>query len=308
MTKNNLDLLACPNCKQQLIQIEKCDSCNLEFDNDKGTPILAGKNINRTVKFNFSSSQSYFPDDQLEKILKDPSIDLSNKLLPYHMDIAHAHIINQLKKGSRVLEIGCGGGQNRVFFESMGFDYIGIDISKTRVFEWLREFGGPDYICDTHFLPFLDQKFDLVYCAAVFEHFASPYLAAQEVYRTLKPGGYFLGNSAFLEPWHDNSYFHMTPLGAIELLHQANFQIENIWPGRGYSGYFAIAAMGNHFTKALRWLGKFMYLSFRLEHKIKGMIRKKKNPEFADILNRAKVSGSTDWIARRPKIEKSIEH
>ena len=73
------------------------------------------------------------------------------------MDLAHLHVINRLKKGGRVLEIGCGVGQNRQFFNEIGFDYVGIDISKSRVFDWLREFGGPDYLCDAHFLPFLDQ-------------------------------------------------------------------------------------------------------------------------------------------------------
>jgi SAM-dependent methyltransferase len=299
MIKHN-DLLACPNCKQALTQIEKCTSCDLTFKNDEGTPVLLGENINRQVVFNFSSNRSYMPDDEIEKILKDPELAEPNGLLPYHMDVAHVHIINQLKKGARVLEIGCGGGQNRKFFEERGFTYIGVDISKTRVFDWLQEFEGPDYLCDTHFLPFQDQKFDLVYCAAVFEHLASPYLAAQEAYRVLKPGGYFLGNGAFLEPWHDNSYFHSSPLGVIELLTQAEFKIQNIWPGKGYSGYVAMAAMGNPVTKALRLLGWFMQFSFRFGFKVKSTLKKHNNPKFADILNRAKTAGAIDWIARRP--------
>ncbi|MCK5890027.1 MAG: methyltransferase domain-containing protein [Methylococcales bacterium] len=299
-TNNDQDILACPSCKNPLPEIEQCDSCGLEFKSDEGTPVLLGENLNRVVQFTFTSDRSYMPDDAIEKILKDPELAESNDLLPYHMDVAHVHIINQLKKGSRILEIGCGGGQNRKFFEGMGFTYIGIDISKTRVFDWLQDFEGPDYLCDTHFLPFQDQKFDLVYCAAVFEHLASPYLAAQEAHRVLKPGGYFLGNVAFLEPWHDNSYFHISPLGVIEMLTQADFKIENVWPGRGYSGYFAMAVMGNQFTNALRWVGKIMHFTFRLGYKIKSMIRKHDNPKFADILNRAKVAGAIDWIAQRP--------
>jgi ubiquinone/menaquinone biosynthesis C-methylase UbiE len=247
----------------------------------------------------FSSDRSSGSNYLLKDVLKDPpSYEFGGKL-PYYMDSAHVHVIRKLKKGSRVLEIGCGGGQNRSFFEGMSLEYVGVDISKTRVQETLQEFGGPDFLCDIHFLPFLNETFDLVYCAAVFEHLASPFLASQEVYRVLKPSCYFLGNGAFLEPWHDNSYFHMTPLGVFEVLNQAGFKIEYLWPGRGYSGYFAMAVMGSRFTKALRPLGQALYFLFRTEYKIKEKVRKSNDSEFLDILNRAKVAGAIDWISCR---------
>jgi ubiquinone/menaquinone biosynthesis C-methylase UbiE len=207
------------------------------------------------------------------------------------------YIIDRLKRGDRVLEIGCGGGQNRAYLQEKGLKYVGVDISRSRVYDWLRKYGGPDYLCDAHFLPFVDQQFDLVYCAAVFEHLACPFQAAQEVFRVLKPGGYFLGNVSFLEPWHDRSYFHMTPLGAIELLTQAEFQIEYVWPGRGYSGYLATLAMGSRGTRLMTVIGRALYGIYRLEHRLKEVIRRK---EGGDILNRAKVAGAIDWIACRP--------
>src|SRR5207248_688266 len=133
--------------------------------------------------------------------------------------------------GARVLEIGCGGGQCRPWFQSHGFEYVGIDVSKTRVFDWLQRYGGPDLLCDSHFLPFKDQSFDVVYSAAVVEHLACPPLAVREMCRVLKPGGFYLGNVSFLEPWHDNSFFHMTPLGVAELLVESGFEVRHIWPG-----------------------------------------------------------------------------
>lgn len=297
---NNLNILACPNCQQPLHNTSKCDLCGLEFDEDGGTPILIGKNISRTISLDFNSSRSVVKEDLLRKILQDPPISSSSQSLPHHMDPAHVNVINVMKSGGSVLEIGCGGGQNRRFFMDMGFDYTGVDISKTRVFDWLQSFGGPDYLCDAHFLPFLSQKFDLVYCAAVFEHLSSPFLAAQEIYRVLKPGGYFLGNVSFLEPWHDDSFFHMTPLGVAELLTHPDFEIQYLWPGRGYSGYKAMAAMGSRLTEAFQWYGSAVYALYRIEQKIKANRRREEHPEFKDILNRAKVAGAIDWIAQRP--------
>jgi ubiquinone/menaquinone biosynthesis C-methylase UbiE len=303
--ESDVNMLSCPCCSNQLVSTGRCDSCGLKFEEEDGTPVLIAPNANRHVKFTFTSNRSYISDDLLQLLLTDPPVTIPGEKLPYHLDPAHVYVINRLPKGNRVLEIGCGGGQNRKFFEDKGWQYVGVDISKVRVFDWLQKSGGPDYLCDAHFLPFLDQQFDVVYCAAVFEHLACPFLAAQEVYRVVKPGGYFLGNVSFLEPWHDKSYFHMTPLGVIELLTQAEFHIENIWPGRGYSGYYAIAAMGSRSTKLLKILGIILYLSYRMEHKLKALLRSKKEQNFKDILNRAKVAGAIDWIAFRPDKQNS---
>lgn len=298
--ESDVNMLFCPSCSNQLISAERCDSCGLKFDKHDGTPVLIASNVHRHVQFMFTSSRSCISDDMLQQFLTDPPIAISGERLPYHLDPAHVHVINRLPKKTRVLEVGCGGGQNRKFFEDKGWQYVGIDISKVRVSDWLQKSGGPDYLCDVHFLPFCDQQFDVVYCAAVFEHLACPFLAAQELYRVLKPGGHFLGNVSFLEPWHDNSYFHMSPLGVIELLTQAEFHIENIWPGRGYSGYSAMAAMGSRSTKLLKIFGMILYSSYRMEHILKKLLRNKKEENSMDILNRAKVAGAIDWIAFRP--------
>jgi hypothetical protein len=62
-----------------------------------------------------------------------------------------------------------------------------------------------------------------------------------------------------------------------------------------------MAAMGGRFTNLLRWLGVILYFFYRVEFKIKGKLRKKSDPDYLDILNRAKVAGAIDWIAYRPE-------
>src|SRR5271169_4126336 len=108
---------------------------------------------------------------------------------PYHLDLAHLDVLEKLPKNSIILEIGCGGGQMRRFLHSMGHRYVGVDLSKTRIDKDLQQFGGPDILCDAHFLPVTAETFDLVYSVNVSEHVACPYLIAQEAARSLKPGG-----------------------------------------------------------------------------------------------------------------------
>lgn len=174
--------------------------------------------------------------------------------------------------------------------KARGIRYIGTDISAVRVNDTLRAHGGPDLLADAHFLPFADEQFDLVYSAAVVEHLACPQLATHEVRRVLKPGGRFAGSVSFLEPWHDDSFYHMSPLGVFELMVQAGLKPEFVWPG--YSGFDALYGMGNKATRALLPLARFSAFAFRLGNRLKGRNR--------TVEDEAKVAGGINWIAVKP--------
>ncbi len=295
-----IESLACPSCLAALGNMQRCENCGTAYPAEDGVPRLIASAASCEVRFDYSSNGSG-ATGLLDRVLKEPPRYTDGDGLPYHLDLAHAERIAKSPAG-RVLEIGCGGGQNRKWIESRGHRYVGSDISKTRVFEWLQEFGGPDLLCDAHFLPFRNEQFDIVYAAATTEHLACPQRVAQEVYRVLKPGGYFLGNVSFLEAWHDHSYFHMSPLGVIELLTRAGFEIEFVWPGRGYSGFRAIPSMAFRGPfRALVPFGRLMHGMYSVQTSLRGWLRKLRGrPVETELLRQATVAGAIDWIARRP--------
>jgi SAM-dependent methyltransferase len=297
-----LELLICPDCQSKLQSFDRCDDCGIAFQAMDGTPALFAQRAKRTVSFQFTPSRSVM-SDEFRKCFTFPSGHRggdTNPDAPHHLDKAHRAIIDRLPANSAILEIGCGGGQMRAFVRQRGHRYIGTDISKSRVHEHLRMHGGPDLLCDSHFLPFQAGSFDAVYSAAVTEHLACPFLVAQEVARVLKPGGYYLGNVSFLEPWHDDSYFHMSPLGAYENLKQAGFELLHIWPGHGYSGYRSIMAMGNKATGRITFVGDLIYLIYRSGNRLRNLAKRRKDWWIDRIEDAAKVAGATDWIARKP--------
>jgi len=59
-----------------------------------------------------------------------------------------------------------------------------------------------DVVADAHYLPFRDESFGFVYASAVFEHLHSPWTAAGEIWRVLKPGGYVVVDCNFVFPFH----------------------------------------------------------------------------------------------------------
>jgi hypothetical protein len=142
----------------------------------------------------------------------------------------------------------------------------------------------------------------VVYAAAVFEHLACPLRAAQEVFRVLKPGGAFLANVSFLEPWHDDSYFHATPLGVIEWLTRSGFEAERVWPGRGWTVFQSVPSMA--------FLGPFRLLrhgaavmngAYRAQRSLRNLRRRLTGgPAHDKARHDAVIAGAINWKARRP--------
>jgi ubiquinone/menaquinone biosynthesis C-methylase UbiE len=137
-------------------------------------------------------------------------------------------------KGEYVLDLGCGRGTSRAALEHAGYQYVSLD------------YGSPNahVLADAHAIPFRDQSFRAILCLAVLEHLQHPYVAAREAFRVLKPGGVMLGTVAFLEPWHESSYYHHSPLGTLNTLTQAGFEVVVVAPKKEWPALQAQSRMG----------------------------------------------------------------
>lgn len=140
------------------------------------------------------------------------------------------YLFDQLLKGTyddckTVLDAGCGGGRNLVYFLQNGYDVYGIDPNPNAV-EAIRSLAKdlapaihPDHfqIATAEQMPFEDEYFDLVISSAVLhfadnkEHFES---MLQSMWRVLKPGGYLfarlasdIGIEELVQPIGNGRYF-----------------------------------------------------------------------------------------------------
>lgn len=291
-----MGILACPDCGAALTG-PVCLTCGRSVVNEGDTPSLF-PNKSRQISFDLTPDQlnpSKIPEDQFLRFPERHGLSGSGV---YHLDLAHVDIINALSPERMFIEIGCGGGQMRNWIKGQGHHYLGTDVSKVRVHDWLQESGGADLLCDAHALPFRDQSADVIYSSAVWEHLAFPHLAAREAARVLKPGGMMLGSMSFLEPWHDSSYFHMTPYGVYQTLSLAGLRPVFIWPECEWSGFKAVLEMGNKATRAVQVLGRVMN-GFYLSPKIAQHVLKHRSwPSNMDLIRpRAIVAGAIKWIA-----------
>jgi len=199
----NIIDLYCPICSfkvgnfsnGQLNSLESCQNCGFEIKNLNGVPCLREtcENLNY---LKFSSSL--------------PSYNSSDLDIPF--------INTALDSGLATLQIG--GGIDLCSAENL---------IKSDAYLYSKDM---DLICDAHCLPFKSESFSFVYALAVFEHLHSPWIAADEIFRVLKPGGRVFVLTAFMQHLHGypNHYFNMTIPGLERIF--SNFDIIETKPSK----------------------------------------------------------------------------
>ncbi|HEU0162941.1 MAG TPA: methyltransferase domain-containing protein [Rhizomicrobium sp.] len=109
--------------------------------------------------------------------------------------------------------------RNKALFDAK-YDYYGVDL----------EPAGPRVLsgnlCTRTFLeshPQFPGSFDIVYSNNVFEHFARPWIAAENLLTLLKTGGLCITIVPFAQRYHESpgDYFRYTPQGVISLFESA---------------------------------------------------------------------------------------
>tara|TARA_B100001287_G_scaffold106040_1_gene89256 strand:+ start:749 stop:1684 length:936 start_codon:yes stop_codon:yes gene_type:complete len=124
------------------------------------------------------------------------NIDFRNAKVQFVHELVKWSGLDKLPKGSRILDVGCGiGGSSRVLAKDYGFNVIGITISPAQV-KRARELTPIELNCsfqvmDALDLKFEDGSFDAVWSVEAGAHMNDKIKFADEMLRTLRPGGYF---------------------------------------------------------------------------------------------------------------------
>jgi len=107
--------------------------------------------------------------------------------------------------GKKLLDLGCGAGENSVYFATKGAHCVAADYSPGMVEVALKlaaangvEIEG--CTANAMALDFPDNTFDLVYASNLLHHIPEPKIALQEMHRVLKLGG----KACFWDPLKHN--------------------------------------------------------------------------------------------------------
>lgn len=103
-----------------------------------------------------------------------------------------AGFLSLLPVGARILELGCGGGQDSEAMIAAGFDVVPTDGSPELAMEAEKRLGRPVEVLLFEDIDYAED-FDAVWANACLLHVPRPDLAAilRKINRTLRPGGIF---------------------------------------------------------------------------------------------------------------------
>ncbi len=96
-------------------------------------------------------------------------------------------------RGKYLLDLGCGAGENSVYFATKGARCVAADYSPGMVDVALKlaEANGvavEGKVVNAMDIAFPDNTFDIVYASNLLHHIPNPTIAIQEMHRVLKPG------------------------------------------------------------------------------------------------------------------------
>ncbi|MHB9074866.1 MAG: methyltransferase domain-containing protein [Desulfobaccales bacterium] len=265
------NILRCPFCLGTIQNnglLYECQQCgeNYEISNE-GQPDLRLKktktyNLNIEISSSFDSTYDLHISDNYWLIPFaphiHPEVDFKGVRIPARLNIAQlSHFPKAKTKDDLMLNLGCGEGIHREVCQHAGFEYVGVDIRDQEA----------HILGDAHALPFADNSFDFILAIATLEHLRNPFIAIREAHRVLKPGATLLGSVAFLEPFHDSSYFHHSYYGLNYLLQDAGFKIKALGPEGDWPVLRALAEM-ILFPKLPKSLSNFLVAPIHILHKL----------------------------------------
>lgn len=101
--------------------------------------------------------------------------------------------LGRFERGMRVADLGCGSGVFTDLLHQRGYKPVGLDLSPKLIELGRRKYPGVEFLeGDVEKLPFPSGSVDRVLLSGIVHHLPDPSRCAAEVFRVLKPGGYFV--------------------------------------------------------------------------------------------------------------------
>ncbi len=200
------EIIVCPKCRRKLERKEAkylCSFCDFTYEIKDGIPILLDENLSDLEKAE-AKTHSEIADDYFDMAQLDT---LRN--IYYHSRFRHP--LTQLPKGSLILEVGCGTGEDGMELIKAGLRVVETDIAFAVLSKARRNIEFANLHSQSTFLaasgnrlPFMTGAFDGALVVATLHHAEDPKRFLSEISRCVRPGGLVVIG---MEP---NSWFYYT--------------------------------------------------------------------------------------------------
>lgn len=137
--------------------------------------------------------------------------------------------VRKIKKAN-ILELGTRRWGANSTHHKEWFSRLKVDVDKYVMSDFM-EGADVDVLADCHSLSktFGEGSFDTVIACSVWEHLDFPWIAAEEVWKVLKPGGIFFVQTHFIFEQHGypNDTFRYTTRGLENLFKKMSFVVSD---------------------------------------------------------------------------------
>lgn len=172
-----------------------------------------------------------------------------------------AKFLPPLRKGMRILDVGCGTGAiaREVAAIIVPGEVIGIDREEAQI-ETARRLAAVDGVQNVRFLQgdaaalgLPDDTFDAAYCRFLLEHVADPVKVVREMTRVVKPGGWVCAYE-----WEAGCFVNYPDSPAIEQVWRAIYHLQkrgggDPWIARKLYGVFLEAGLTEVKVEGRAW-------------------------------------------------------
>src|SRR5438552_12969852 len=160
-------MLACPWCKKELTSNSSkrlvCEECQIEFpDGPSGQPDLRLSGpLETSLPSVYDPSLTEIPESlwQMPREIEAKLEEAEHIVGRPEMDLI-AWLIDSVRPGSVVLDLGAMSNRDRKLVESRGAKYLAVEIDAEDAM----------ILGDAHAIPLLDNSVDVLVCMSVFEH------------------------------------------------------------------------------------------------------------------------------------------
>lgn len=300
LSRNSWRVLRCSGCGGRLENAQlaaACLSCGLRFPRMPAGAIDLRLRKPKKYAVEFELGTGLAVDETLRieplKANDRPEVDFGGMPVPHHMT---RELMSYLPKAraasSLMLDLGCGNAVHQRMCEAAGFEWVGVDYAES---------SSAPILGDAHALPFADESFECLLSVAAIQLFQFPFVVMKEACRVLKPGGVFLGTVAFLEPFHDNGFYHHTHRGAINSLQAGGFKVERLAPSRDWTGLTAQAQMAL-FPRMPPMMSNALVYPLHLMHRLWWQMGRlvTDNPNAREDVRIRNTTGAFSFVARKP--------
>jgi SAM-dependent methyltransferase len=120
--------------------------------------------------------------------------DLPEDPVPWEWERRRALLLESVRRGERVLDLGCGAGRFLAALQQAGAEAVGVEIATEALERARRNAPGAELALlePDGSLPLPHHSVDVVWCSEVLEHVADAGHLLHEARRVLRPGGRLL--------------------------------------------------------------------------------------------------------------------